>query len=145
MGSTHVVEQLSFSLFLSILTFDFDSIFRSFLTFWGPNGLILGLWKGSKTVLGSTHVVEQLLFSIVPSTLSFDFGALLGYFWIGEGFKNCFGVYSCSWATFIFYVSFNFDLWIWFNFGVIFLLFGALMGYFWGWSRVRQLFWGLLM
>ena len=37
--STHVVEQLSFSLFLSILTFDFDSILESFLTltgyFWG--------------------------------------------------------------------------------------------------------------
>ena len=34
-GSTHVVEQLSFSLFLSILTFDFDSILGSFLTFRG--------------------------------------------------------------------------------------------------------------
>ena len=43
LGSTHVVEQLSFSLFLSILTFDFDSILGSFLTFWGPNGLFLGL------------------------------------------------------------------------------------------------------
>ena len=62
LGSSHVVEQLSFSLFLSILTFDFDLILGSFLTFWGPNGLFLGLWKGSKTVLGSTHVVEQLYF-----------------------------------------------------------------------------------
>merc|ERR1712035_279176 len=52
LGSTHVVKQLSFSLFLSILTFDFDSIFGSFLTFWGPNGLFLGLGKGPKTVLG---------------------------------------------------------------------------------------------
>ena len=43
LGSTHVVEQLSFPLFLSILTFDFDSILGSFLTFWGPNGLFLGL------------------------------------------------------------------------------------------------------
>ena len=33
LGSTHVAEQLSFSLFLSILTFDFDFIFGSFLTF----------------------------------------------------------------------------------------------------------------
>ena len=41
--STHVVEQLSFSLFLSILTFDFNSIFGSFLTFLGPNGLFFGL------------------------------------------------------------------------------------------------------
>ena len=66
LGSTHVVEQLSFSLFLSILTFDFDSIFGSFLTFWGPNGLFLGLGKGPKTVLGSTHVVKQLSFSMLP-------------------------------------------------------------------------------
>ena len=43
LGSSHVVEQLSFSLFLSILTFDFDSILGPFLTFWGPNGLYLGL------------------------------------------------------------------------------------------------------
>ena len=43
LGSTHVVEQLSFSMFLSILTFDFDLILGSFLTFWGPNGLFLGL------------------------------------------------------------------------------------------------------
>ena len=65
-GSTHVVEKLSFSLFLSILTFDFGLILGSFFTFWGPNGLFLGLWKGSKTVLGSTHVVKQLSFSMLP-------------------------------------------------------------------------------
>ena len=72
MGSTHVVEQLSFSLFLSILTFDFDSIFGSFLTFWGPNGLFFGLGKGSTTVLGATHVVEQLSFCMFSSILIFD-------------------------------------------------------------------------
>ena len=38
-GSTHLVEQLLFSMFPSILTFDFDSILGPFLTFWGPNGL----------------------------------------------------------------------------------------------------------
>ena len=43
-GSTHVVEQLSFSMFPSILTFDFTLILGLFLTFWGPNGLFLGLW-----------------------------------------------------------------------------------------------------
>ena len=74
------MQQLSFSLFLSILTFDFNSIFGSFLTFWGPNGLFLGLWKGSKTVLGSTHVVEQLSFSMLPSILTFDFDLILGSF-----------------------------------------------------------------
>ena len=43
LGSTHVVEQLSFSMLPLILTFDFDLILGSFLTFWGPNGLLLGL------------------------------------------------------------------------------------------------------
>ena len=57
----------------SILTFDFGLILGSFLTFWGPNGLFLGLWKGSKTVLGSTHVVEQLSISMFSSILTFDF------------------------------------------------------------------------
>ena len=65
-GSTHLVEQLSFSLFPSTLTFDFDSILGSFLTFWDPNGRFLGLEKGRNTVLGTTHVVEQLYFSILP-------------------------------------------------------------------------------
>ena len=67
---THVVEQPSFSLFLSIQTFDFDSILGSFFTFWGPNGLFLGLRKIPNTVLGSTHVlhdvVEQLSLSMLP-------------------------------------------------------------------------------
>ena len=52
LGSTDVVEQLSFSMFLSILTLDFDLVLGSFLTFWSPNGLFLGLGKGSKTVWG---------------------------------------------------------------------------------------------
>ena len=33
MGSTHVVEQHSFSIITLILTFEFDSIFGSFFTF----------------------------------------------------------------------------------------------------------------
>ena len=57
-GSTHVVEQLSFSMFPSILTFDFTLILGLFLTFWGPQELFLGFGKGPNTVLGSTHVVE---------------------------------------------------------------------------------------
>ena len=80
MGSTHVLEQLSFSMFLSILTFDFDLILGSFLNIWGPNGLILVLRKSSKTVLGSTYVVEQLSFSMFPSILTFDFDLILGSF-----------------------------------------------------------------
>jgi len=70
LGSTHVVEQLSFSLFLSILTFDFDSILGSFLTIWGTNRLLLGLGKGPNIVLETTHVVEQLYFFY--DTLHFD-------------------------------------------------------------------------
>ena len=63
MGSTHVVEQLLFSIVPSILTFDldFDLILGSFLTFWGPNGLFLGSGYGSKTVLGSPHINYLLL------------------------------------------------------------------------------------
>ena len=40
--STHVVEQLSFSIVPLILTFDFDLISGSFSTVLGPNGLFLG-------------------------------------------------------------------------------------------------------
>ena len=76
--STLVVKQLLSFMFPSILTFDFDLILGSFLTFGGPNGLFLGLWKGSKTVFGSTHVVEQLSFSMLPSILTFDFDLILG-------------------------------------------------------------------
>ena len=80
MGSTYVVEQLSSSLFFSILTFYFDLILGSFFTFWGPNELFLGLGKGSNTVLGSTHVVEQLSFSMFSSILTFDFYLFYGNF-----------------------------------------------------------------
>ena len=51
-GSTYVVEQLSFSLFLSILTFDFDLILGSFFTFRGPNGPFLRLTPGFSGSLG---------------------------------------------------------------------------------------------
>ena len=42
------------------MTLEFDLILGLIFTFWGPNGLFLGLGKGSKTVLGPTHVVERL-------------------------------------------------------------------------------------
>ena len=73
LGSTHVVEQLSFSMFPSTLAFDFDLMLGSFLTFWGPNELFLGLGKGLNSVLGSTHVVEHFSFSMLSSILTFDF------------------------------------------------------------------------
>ena len=72
-------------MFPSILTFDFDLICGSFLTFWGPNGLFLGLGKGPKTVLGSTHVVKQLSFSLFLSILTFDFDSIFGSFLIFWG------------------------------------------------------------
>ena len=109
-GVYSLVEQLSFSLFLSILTFDFDLIYGSFY-FLGPNRLFLGLVKGSKNVLGSTHVVKQLSFCKLSSFLIFDFylilglfftfGALTSCFWGWVGFKNCFGVSSYRFITFV--------------------------------------------
>ena len=85
----------------------------SFFTFWGPNGLFLGLGKGSKTTLGSARVVEQLSFSMLRSILTFDLGLISGSFFtfwgpnglfleLGWGFKNCFGVSSCRLKTFVF-------------------------------------------
>ena len=62
MGSTHIMQQLLFSLFPLILMFDFDLILGLFLTCLVPNGLLLGSMWDSKTVFGSTHVVEQLSF-----------------------------------------------------------------------------------
>ena len=125
--STHVVQQLLFSVFLSILTLDFDSILRSFYTFWGSNGLFLWLGKGPNSILGFTHVVEQLSFSMSLSILTFEFDLILGSFFtfwgpngVGVGFENCFGVYSCSWKTFIFCVFFNSNFWFWINFEIIF-------------------------
>ena len=142
--STHVVEQLSFSLFPSTLTFDFDSILGLFWTFWGPNGLFLGFGKGLNTVLWSTHVVEQLSFSLIFYVfVNFDIwflldfgviflvsGALTGYFWVWSRVQHWFGVYSCSWTTLIFFVFFSL---LTFYFDLIlgsFLLFGAVKGYF---------------
>ena len=51
-GSTHIVEQLSFSIIPSILTLGFELIFGSFLTFWGPNVLFLEQVLDSNTDLG---------------------------------------------------------------------------------------------
>ena len=41
-GSTHIVEQLSFSMIPSILTFKFDFILGSFFNFWRHNNLYFG-------------------------------------------------------------------------------------------------------
>ena len=75
-------------MFFSILIFYFDLILGSFFNFWGPNGLFLGLVKGSNTVFGPTHVVEQLSFSMFSSILIFDFYLILGYFFFSFGGPN---------------------------------------------------------
>ena len=54
--STHVVEQLLFSMFPLILTFDFHLMLGSFLIFCGPNGLFLGSEYSSKNGLGGLHM-----------------------------------------------------------------------------------------
>ena len=61
MGSTHVGEQLLFSIVSSILTFYFDLILGSFLAFWGPNGLFLG-WIGLKAVWGLLILTSTFCF-----------------------------------------------------------------------------------
>ena len=45
LGFTHIAKQLLFSILPVIMTFEFDLFLGSFLTFWGPNGLFLGLVK----------------------------------------------------------------------------------------------------
>ena len=65
-GYIHIDRKLLFSMLPSILTFNFCLILGSFFGIWGPNGLILGLMKSSKTFFGSICIAEQLLFSILP-------------------------------------------------------------------------------
>ena len=100
------MEQNSFSLFLSILTFEFDLILGSFFTFWGPNGIFLGLGKDSNTVLGSTHVVEQLSFSLSISILTFDFDLILGSMpSLAKPSQAAIGGSQISWAEISFIIT----------------------------------------
>ena len=132
----------------------FKIIFGSFLTFWGPSGLFFGVRLGSKTVLGSSYVVEQLSFLCFLPFWHLIFTWIWGHFdflgpqWatfgVGVGINNGFKVSSCSWTTFIFYVSFNSDIWFWFNFGVILTFWGP-NRLFLGSGKSSKLFWGLLM
>ena len=98
LGSTHVVQQLSFSMFLSILTFHFGVTFDFFGALMGS---FLGFGSGSTPFLGSTHVVEQLSFSLFLSILMFHFdlifgslltffGALMDYFWVWGWVRHLF-------------------------------------------------------
>ena len=82
------------------LTFDFDLILGSFLTFFWVLMDYFGVGVGLKNFFGSTDVVEQLLFSIVSSILTFDFdfllfGALMCNFWGQSRVENFLGVKLC--------------------------------------------------
>ena len=78
-----------------------------------------------------------------------NLGVILFTFWSPSGLslgsrldqKKCFVVYSCSWSTFIFYVSFNSDIWFWFNFGSFFTFWdsnGLFLGSMWGSKTVFE-------
>ena len=80
LGSTDVVEQLSFSMFPSILSFDFDSIWHTFLTFLGPYlvtfwgfGRVHQLFWGLFIYLNNFHF-------LLPSILTFGFDFIWGNF-----------------------------------------------------------------
>ena len=57
---------------------------------------------------------------ILGSFLSY--GVLMGWFGGRSRVWQLFWVYSCSWTTFIFYVTFNSDIWFWLYFWVVFYL-----------------------
>ena len=76
---TQKAEPLLFSMVPLILTFNFDLILGSFLSFQGSNGCF-GLEEGLKTFSGSSHIAEQLLFPMLPSILIFDFDQIWGCF-----------------------------------------------------------------
>ena len=67
MGSTPLVQQILFSMFPSILTFDFDLILGSFWLFGTQIDYFLGRGNFLKTVLRSSRKAEKLLYSVLPS------------------------------------------------------------------------------
>ena len=81
-GLLMLLSNFHFLRFLQFGLLEFDLILGLFLSFWSPNGLLLGLGYGSKSFLGSNHVVEQLLFSILPILYSQNlFLKILQIFW----------------------------------------------------------------
>ena len=108
--STHVAEQHIFSMFPSILIFYFIYIegrFWLFVAKWA--NLRFGI--RFKICFRSTHVAEQHTFSMSPSifALALRGPKIMPFLGLGSG-SNCFGVYSYSPNTFIFFVSFNSDI-----------------------------------
>ena len=89
-GSTHVVEQLSFSMFPSTLSFDFDLWLESFLIFWALMGYFWGWGRVRKLFWGLLMYLLTLFFyGSIKSGIDFylilgsffTFWALMGYFW----------------------------------------------------------------
>ena len=128
MGSTHVIEPFSMSLFPSIATFDFDLILGPFLNFWGPNGVFFGVGVEFKNCFGfyscscSTFILYVSVnsgigfYSILGSLLTFwgPNGLFLG---MGEGSKTVLGstyvVEQLSFSMSPSILTFDFDLTFW--------------------------------
>ena len=87
LGSTHVVEQLSFSMFPSTLAFDFDLMLGSPLTFWALMGYFWG-WGRVRNCFGvySCSCSTFILYVSVNSGIGFYliFGSFLT-FWGPNG------------------------------------------------------------
>ena len=151
LGSNHVVEQLLFSIFPSILTFDFYLNLGSFFLFVALMGYFWGWGRAQKLFWGSWTIC--IFYGSFNSDIWFwlNFGVIF-YFWDPNGLilglgrlqKNILGsthvVEQLSFSLFASILTFDFDLIL-----GHFLLFGTLMGYFWGWRGAQKLFWGLLM
>ena len=72
-GSTLLVQQLLFSLFPSILTFDFDLIWGLFCLFGAKNRLFRGLGSGSNCFWVYSYSATTFIFFLFPSILTLDF------------------------------------------------------------------------
>ena len=87
-----------------------------FFGFFGKNRLFEG-WNQVQTFSRSTHATTFILFFI-----SFNSNRIIFYFF--GRLWDIFRVHSYSWTTFIFYDFLKFDIWIWLNFGVVFVFLG---------------------
>ena len=92
----------------SILTFDFDLIFRSFFTFWDyfrSWGRAQKLFLGLLTFNFYSSLHSDFWFWLDSEVIFFTFWGLMGNFWgRGRAPKSCW-VYSCGWTNFFFYSS----------------------------------------
>ena len=80
-GSTHVDEEFLFPILPSILTFDFDLILGSFVSFWGPNGLILEPFEAEVGFKNSFGVYSYRLITFFFRVLLY-FCVVVGGGWV---------------------------------------------------------------